>query len=306
MNFRRKVLILLLTPILLLTKETGMAIVYDKRPTTSPGMEMSERAELVPTSRATIVHENIPWSANHPALASIPTTSGVKVWTGDAAKKRISYLYLKPDEELSDIQNILIDKEGYTEDWYRNPRGRDEQGNIIYDAPTVGVGQVGNFATMNPVEAMREQERRLNIAIGGQTTMNNLNKAEKEALVDAYYRGDMGYYTAPRDWVNLYSAYVNETDQTTKDQRKQLAYDELWDNNEYRRIMSQIQAGTASRFDIGVMNRVRGWMNTLFGDNDPPPNRQAEIDALAQQITNANANNQQQQQRQPQPVMPAR
>jgi len=62
---------------------------------------------------------------------------------------------------------------------------------------------------------------------------------------------------------------------------KQAAYEELWNNNSYVEMMGRLQANVGKDGDKGVMDRVRAWMNDLFGSKEPPKAIQDRIDAAA-------------------------
>jgi hypothetical protein len=235
-----------------------------------------QQPQAVPTSQAQIVQQfTIPWqNKTVGSPQSLPKASSIQVWTGDDAINRIRDKFLPAGEDLTEIQKAIVRREAYTEDFYQD---KDSKGNPL---PAVGVGQTGDFLYMSPIDALKIQENRVKSTVG-EDTFDNLPLNKQEALLDAYYRGDIGYYESPYKWIGEYAQSVTATNPRVKKQKLQDAYEEVWNSNEYIERLGRIKANKAKPDDKGIMNRVQGWMQELFGSSQPPEEIQDKINAYA-------------------------
>lgn len=247
-------------------------------PVTSTAPVMS--ATATPVTAA----PSFPWSATAPS--NLPNQAQ-NLYTGQTAYNLIEQTF--PNEPLNALHKHIVELEGYSPGWYQLPG----------DVPTVGVGQVATYTSMTPRQAMDAKIEELKSFM---PEFDNASEERQKGLLSAYYRGDMGPSSQPQSWPQKYSDYIANPTQKNKD----AAYKETWNSNEYRKRQARIEWRIAnghvkadgtpdqsvspyppthpeyqkSLIDVGVMNRVNGWMDTLYGTHTPEADAQAKIDQI--------------------------
>lgn len=246
---------------------------------------VAQQPQAVPTSQAQIVNTpSFPWSSTAPS--NLPSQAQ-NLYTGQNAYDLIEQTF--PNEPLNELHKHIVELEGYSPDWYQLPG----------DKVTVGVGQVDAYTSMTPREAMDAKIEELKSFM---PEFDNASEELQKGLLSAYYRGDMGPSSSPQNWPQLYSNYIANPTQANKN----AALDETWNSDEYRNRQARIEWRIANGYvrpdgtvdqsvtpldpsdpdyetsliDVGVMNRVKGWMDTLYGTTTPPASAQTQIDAI--------------------------
>jgi len=237
MNFRRKVLILLLTPILLLTKETGMA-------------------QPINTSTAQWIQKV--YDFNDPADLKEALSKGYLTY-GDQAISKVNQLISQkamgsPGYEmsnaLSDKEKVLIKHEGFSSVPYKDTVGIE----------TIGIGQTGKYKTPGDIlsgfrQAVKDKEGDALTQFGDSYV--NAPSQTQGALLSLIYRGDTKHRKGskkgqPYNWVSKYNKAVQSGNQKDMDD----AYNEFWNNSEYNRELKN---------PTGVLARIRENSQILFG-----------------------------------------
>jgi LysM repeat protein len=253
--------------------------------TTPVSQPVAQQPQAVPTSQAQIVNTpSFPWSSTAPS--NLPSQAQ-NLYTGQNAYDLIEQTF--PNETLNELHKHIVELEGYSPNWYQLPG----------DKVTVGVGQVDAYTSMTPREAMDAKIEELKSFM---PEFDNASEELQKGLLSAYYRGDMGPSAAPQNWPQLYSDYIADPTQANKN----AAIDETWDSDEYRNRQARIEWRIANGYvrpdgtvdqsvtpldpsdpdyetsliDVGVMNRVKGWMDTLYGTTTPPASAQTQINAI--------------------------
>ena len=249
----------------------------------SPAVAAAPTSVMTATA-APVAAPSFPWSSTAPS--NLPSQAQ-NLYTGQNAYNLIEQTF--PNQPLNELHKHIVELEGYSPDWYQLPG----------DKVTVGVGQVDAYTSMTPREAMDAKIEELKSFM---PAFDNASQELQKGLLSAYYRGDMGPAAAPQNWPQLYSEYIDDPTQA----KKNAAYEETWNSDEYKNRQARIEWRIANGYvnpdgtvdqsvtpldpsdpdyetsliDVGVMNRVKGWMDTLYGTTNPPASTQTKIDQI--------------------------